>query len=46
VQGVGACDRDFFNGDLAALKTLWGVTTDTSSNSSDAGNIDNAAGAP
>jgi len=46
VQGVGACDRDFFNGDLAALKTLWGVTTDTSSNSGDAGNIDNAAGAP
>lgn len=24
VPGIGRCDRDKFNGDLAALKTLWG----------------------
>lgn len=24
VQGIGPCDRDKFNGDLAALKKLWG----------------------
>jgi lysozyme len=26
VPGIGACDRDKFNGDLDGLKTLWGVT--------------------
>jgi lysozyme len=44
VQGVGLCDRDQFNGDLAALQALWGVAAD----SSDAENTDdtgNAAGA-
>lgn len=25
VPGIGRCDRDKFNGDLAALKKLWGV---------------------
>jgi hypothetical protein len=25
VQGIGLCDRDRFNGTLAALKKLWGV---------------------
>ncbi|MBZ5523001.1 MAG: glycoside hydrolase family 25 protein [Acidobacteriia bacterium] len=25
VQGVGPCDRDQFNGDMNALKVLWGV---------------------
>jgi lysozyme len=25
VPGIGACDRDKFNGDLQGLKTLWGV---------------------
>ncbi|HEU4388166.1 MAG TPA: glycoside hydrolase family 25 protein [Blastocatellia bacterium] len=27
VPGIGNCDRDKFNGDLAGLKRLWGVTT-------------------
>jgi lysozyme len=26
VPGIGACDRDKFNGDLDALQRLWGVT--------------------
>jgi lysozyme len=26
VPGIGACDRDKFNGDLDGLKALWGVT--------------------
>jgi lysozyme len=26
VPGIGACDRDKFNGDLDGLKTLWGAT--------------------
>jgi lysozyme len=26
VPGIGACDRDKFNGDIDALKSLWGVT--------------------
>lgn len=25
VPGIGACDRDQFNGDLDGLKELWGV---------------------
>lgn len=25
VDGIGSCDRDQFNGDLAALQSLWGV---------------------
>ena len=25
VRGIGACDRDFFNGDASGLKTLWKV---------------------
>jgi len=27
VQGVGNCDRDQFNGDMDALKTLWGYSS-------------------
>jgi lysozyme len=27
VQGIGPCDRDKFNGNLAALKKLWGYQT-------------------
>lgn len=26
VAGIGLCDRDLFNGDRDALKTLWGIT--------------------
>jgi lysozyme len=26
VDGIGQCDRDLFNGSLASLKRLWGVT--------------------
>jgi lysozyme len=27
VAGIGTCDRDRFNGDMAALRQLWGVPT-------------------
>ena len=42
VSGVGACDRDRFNGDLAALKKLWGVAADES-NGTDDGAADSAS---
>lgn len=37
VQGVGTCDRDQFNGDMAALRQLWGVDVDTSTEPDDTG---------
>jgi lysozyme len=33
VPGIGRCDRDQFNGDLDALKTLWGVAANKASSS-------------
>lgn len=29
VAGIGPCDRDMFNGDMAGLQNLWGVSADT-----------------
>lgn len=46
VKGVGTCDRDRFNGDLAALQQLWGVAVDEAAGpaGTDAGSDSGAAG--
>jgi lysozyme len=35
VQGVGECDRDRFNGDVAALRQLWGVVAGENTGAAD-----------
>ncbi|HWT00155.1 MAG TPA: glycoside hydrolase family 25 protein [Pyrinomonadaceae bacterium] len=43
VPGIGACDRDKYNGDMDGLKKLWGYeTADTTDSTAAPGGTDNA----